>query len=114
MPIFEYECSACGHRLDALQKAGAGALRKCPECGRLSLHKMLSTPSFQLKGSGWRKPAAPEKGRKARGGKPKLLGHTLDSGPAHTHDDHDHGHAGHTHSHGGVTHTHGSGGKHSH
>jgi putative FmdB family regulatory protein len=112
MPIFDYECSACGHRFDALQKAGAGALRKCPGCGKLGLRKLLATPSFQLKGAGWRKPAAPEKGRKPRGGKPKLLGHTLDSGPAHSHDDH--GHGGHTHSHGGVTHTHGAGGKHSH
>ena len=53
MPIFDYQCEACGHHFDILQKAGEGALRKCPECGKLKLRKLLSAPSFHLKGGGW-------------------------------------------------------------
>jgi aspartyl-tRNA synthetase len=55
MPIFDYQCQACGHRFDALQKVGEGALRKCPECGKLKLQKLVSAPNFHLKGSGWYK-----------------------------------------------------------
>ena len=55
MPIFDYQCEACGHHFDILQKAGEGVLRKCPECGKLKLRKLLSAPSFHLKGGGWYK-----------------------------------------------------------
>ena len=119
MPIFEYECDACGHCFDTLQKAGEGALRKCPSCGRLKLRKCVSAPGFQLRGSGWNK-AAPRDPRPS-GRKVRQFGHTLDSGPAHSHDDH-HAHgghgpkdSGHGHSHGhGHGHSHGPGHKHKH
>jgi putative FmdB family regulatory protein len=113
MPIFEYHCRACGHRFDVLQGAGEAARRKCPECGRLRLEKALSTPSFHLRGSGWRRTAAAD--RKGQGAKPRRIGHTLDAGPPHSHDDHhDHGPRGHTHSHGGHSHSHGTGHRHDH
>jgi putative FmdB family regulatory protein len=97
MPIFDYHCKACGHSFDALQKLGAGALRKCPQCGALALEKLVSTPAFQVKG-------------KHKEVTRKRSGHALDSGPAHSHD---HGHS-HSHSHGGHTHTHGPGCGHKH
>jgi len=53
MPIYEYQCQACGHQLEALQKVSDAALRKCPECGKPKLKKLLSAPSFRLKGGGW-------------------------------------------------------------
>ena len=53
MPIYEYECSACGHRLEVLQKVSDAPLKKCPECGKPKLQKLLSAPSFRLKGGGW-------------------------------------------------------------
>jgi len=53
MPIYEYQCQACGHHLDALQKVNDAPLRKCPECGKPKLKKLLSAPSFRLKGGGW-------------------------------------------------------------
>lgn len=53
MPIYEYECQGCGHRLEALQKVSDGPLRKCPECGKPRLRKLVSAPSFRLKGGGW-------------------------------------------------------------
>ena len=53
MPIYEYRCDSCGHQFDALQKLSDDPLRDCPECGESALKKMLSAPSFQLKGTGW-------------------------------------------------------------
>ena len=53
MPIYEYRCVACGHELDALQKLADAPLRKCPECGKQKLQRLMSAPSFRLKGSGW-------------------------------------------------------------
>lgn len=53
MPIYEYQCQACGERHDALQKFSEGALRKCPACGRLKLKKLISAAAFHLKGTGW-------------------------------------------------------------
>jgi len=53
MPIYEYRCSACGHHLEALQKMADAPLRKCPECGRSQLKRLVSASQFRLKGSGW-------------------------------------------------------------
>lgn len=53
MPIYEYECSKCGHYLEALQKIGDKPLRECPECGKHSLKRLVSAPLFRLAGSGW-------------------------------------------------------------
>ncbi|HEX5048079.1 MAG TPA: zinc ribbon domain-containing protein [Gammaproteobacteria bacterium] len=53
MPIYEYRCAACGHELEALQKVSDGPLRKCPDCGKQKLERLMSAPSFRLKGSGW-------------------------------------------------------------
>ena len=53
MPFYEYECEACGHHLEALQKISDVPLRKCPDCGRSRLRRLISPPVFRLKGSGW-------------------------------------------------------------
>jgi putative FmdB family regulatory protein len=53
MPIYEYRCGACGHELEALQKLADGPLRKCPSCGKSQLRRLVSAPSFRLKGGGW-------------------------------------------------------------
>jgi putative FmdB family regulatory protein len=53
MPIYEYRCGACGHHLEALQKMTEGPLRKCPECGKSQLKRLVSASRFRLKGSGW-------------------------------------------------------------
>lgn len=53
MPIYEYQCQACGHQLEALQKVSDAPLKKCPECGKPKLQKLISAPSFRLKGGGW-------------------------------------------------------------
>jgi putative FmdB family regulatory protein len=53
MPIYEYHCGSCSHELDALQKISDSPLRKCPECGKLTLRRLMSAPAFRLKGAGW-------------------------------------------------------------
>lgn len=53
MPIYEYQCSACGHQLEAMQKFSDEPLKQCPTCGQDTLNKLISATSFQLKGTGW-------------------------------------------------------------
>ena len=53
MPIYEYECSLCGHRLETIQKISEKPLKKCPECGGNGLTKLVSAAAFRLKGGGW-------------------------------------------------------------
>ncbi len=53
MPIYEYRCSDCGHRLEALQRLADKPMVVCPSCGKESLTKLISAVGFQLKGSGW-------------------------------------------------------------
>lgn len=53
MPIYEYQCSACGHQLEAIQKMSDQPLTDCPECHKPALNKLISAAGFQLKGTGW-------------------------------------------------------------
>ena len=53
MPFYEYQCSACGHHHEELQKISDGPRRKCPACGRSTLKRLVSAPVFRLKGGGW-------------------------------------------------------------
>jgi putative FmdB family regulatory protein len=53
MPIYEYKCEDCGHRMEAMQKMSEDALRDCPECQAPKLKKLISAVAFRLKGSGW-------------------------------------------------------------
>lgn len=53
MPIYEYECSACGHRLETIQKMSDPPLQTCDNCNQPSLRKMMSAAGFRLKGTGW-------------------------------------------------------------
>lgn len=52
MPLYEYECARCGHTFEAVQKAGAAPLKKCPKCAG-PLRKLPSAPAIHFKGSGW-------------------------------------------------------------
>ena len=53
MPIYEYECMSCQHRLEKIQKMSDSRLVDCPECGKPDLKKLVSAVAFRLKGSGW-------------------------------------------------------------
>ena len=53
MPIYEYQCGACGHMLETLQKISEPTLTTCPACGAEALKKLISASAFRLKGGGW-------------------------------------------------------------
>ena len=53
MPIYEYQCQACDHQLEALQKISDAPKLDCPACGEPALKKQVSAVAFRLKGSGW-------------------------------------------------------------
>ena len=53
MPIYEYRCEACDHRLEKLMKLSDEPPVICPKCSQPALQKMVSAAAFRLKGSGW-------------------------------------------------------------
>jgi putative FmdB family regulatory protein len=53
MPIYEYECGACGERREFIQKFSDAPKRKCPACGASKLKRLVSAAAFHLKGTGW-------------------------------------------------------------
>lgn len=52
MPLYEYECDSCGHRFEVIQKFSDALVDTCPKCGA-TVHKLMSSPAIQFKGSGW-------------------------------------------------------------
>jgi putative FmdB family regulatory protein len=52
MPLYEYECDACGHRFEKIQKFSDAPVEQCPVCEG-AVRKLLSSPAIQFKGSGW-------------------------------------------------------------
>ena len=52
MPLYEYQCDACAHRFERIQKFSDPLVDVCPSCGG-HVRKLLSSPAFQFKGSGF-------------------------------------------------------------
>jgi putative FmdB family regulatory protein len=52
MPLYEYECDACGHKFEKIQKFSDPLEDTCPKCGG-HVHKLMSSPAIQFKGSGF-------------------------------------------------------------
>lgn len=53
MPIYDYKCSNCGHQFELIQKFSDQPAEICPQCSEKSIQKLVSAPSFRLKGGGW-------------------------------------------------------------
>jgi putative FmdB family regulatory protein len=53
MPIYGFECSACGHSFERLQKLADADPTVCPACGAEQVRRQISAPSFRLAGGGW-------------------------------------------------------------
>ncbi|PIW63196.1 MAG: FmdB family transcriptional regulator [Candidatus Omnitrophica bacterium CG12_big_fil_rev_8_21_14_0_65_50_5] len=54
MPTYQYECDACGHAFETLQSMTEARIRKCPECGKLKLVRLIGSGSALIfKGSGF-------------------------------------------------------------
>ncbi|MBK1734713.1 FmdB family transcriptional regulator [Halorhodospira abdelmalekii] len=69
MPIYEYECSQCGHRLEAIQSLNDAPLSDCPECHEGALKRLVSAAAFRLKGGGWYETDFKNKGKGSGKGK---------------------------------------------
>jgi putative FmdB family regulatory protein len=52
MPLYEYQCDACAHRFEVIQKFSDPPVETCVKCGG-AVRKLLSSPAIQFKGSGW-------------------------------------------------------------
>jgi putative FmdB family regulatory protein len=52
LPIYEYQCTKCGRRVEMMQKITDESLQTCPSC-KGQLRRLMSLTSFQLKGNGW-------------------------------------------------------------
>lgn len=86
MPLYEYQCEACGRRFERIQKFSDPPVETCPTCGG-KVHKLVSSPAFQFKGTGWyvtdysRKDKGgsdAEKGEKGKGEKPSATAGSSD------------------------------------
>ena len=53
MPLYEYECDACGRRFEVIQKYSDPPAEVCRECGKGPVRRLLSSPAIQFKGSGF-------------------------------------------------------------
>ena len=52
MPLYEYQCDSCGAVFERIQKFSDPPIEACPTCGG-AVKKLVSSPAFQFKGSGW-------------------------------------------------------------
>jgi putative FmdB family regulatory protein len=66
MPIYAFECTACGHTFDKLQKISDPDPEVCPACGKPTVKRQLTAPSFRLAGSGWYETDFKKEGDKKR------------------------------------------------
>jgi putative FmdB family regulatory protein len=54
MPTYEYKCDACGHKFEKFQSITAAPIRKCPECGKNKVKRLIGTGAGLIfKGSGF-------------------------------------------------------------
>jgi len=67
VPIYEYQCKACGNEHEAIQKMSADPLVDCPKCNKPELRKKISAAGFRLKGTGWYETDFKGSGKKSGG-----------------------------------------------
>ena len=75
MPLYEYQCQNCGKKTEVIQRFDDAPLAACPACGG-EVKKLISSPAFQFKGTGWyvtdyagKGKAKPGEGGKSESGK---------------------------------------------
>ncbi|MBX6359956.1 FmdB family zinc ribbon protein [Pseudacidobacterium ailaaui] len=52
MPLYEYQCNACGHVFEKIKSFSDPEEKECPVC-KGQVERLLSAPAVQFKGSGW-------------------------------------------------------------
>jgi putative FmdB family regulatory protein len=53
MPLYEYECDACGRRFELIRKFSESDVDTCTQCGKGPVRRLMSSPAIQFKGTGW-------------------------------------------------------------
>ena len=54
MPTYDYECESCGHQFEQFQSITARPTKKCPECGKMKLQRLIGAGAgIIFKGSGF-------------------------------------------------------------
>ncbi|MBJ19309.1 MAG: zinc ribbon domain-containing protein [bacterium] len=53
MPTYDYQCQKCGFEFERDQRITEDPIKTCPECKSRQARRLLSAPSFILKGGGW-------------------------------------------------------------
>lgn len=61
MPIFDLKCQECDHVFEFLVRNDEEV--QCPECHSSNTERLMSAPSFILKGGGWYKPSPQQPNR---------------------------------------------------
>ena len=67
MPLYEYECGACGQRFEVIRKFSDPPLDACTLCHKGPLRRLLSSPAIQFKGTGWYITDYAQKGKTDKG-----------------------------------------------
>ena len=55
MPLYDYDCTECGRRVEVIHGVHAPGPTHCPNCGGGPLRKAITAPAVHFKGSGWAK-----------------------------------------------------------
>jgi putative FmdB family regulatory protein len=95
MPTYEYKCTACGHAFEQFQSITAAPVKRCPQCGKSKVKRLISTGAGLIfKGSGfyitdyrdasYTEKAKAESGGGGEGGGDKKEAVAGDSKPAET------------------------------
>jgi len=79
VPLYEYECNACGSRFEVIQKFSDAAIDTCRVCGKGPVHRLLSSPAIQFKGTGWYVTDYAQKGKSDASATPAAKGDTAKS-----------------------------------
>ena len=54
MPTYDYRCNNCDHEFELFQSMSAGVKKKCPECKKMTLERLIGTGAAVIfKGSGF-------------------------------------------------------------
>jgi putative FmdB family regulatory protein len=68
MPLYEYQCEACGKRFEVIRKFSDPPLETCALCGKGPVQRQQSSPAIQFKGSGWYITDYSQKGKSSESG----------------------------------------------
>jgi putative FmdB family regulatory protein len=52
VPLYEYQCTRCGHRFEKIEKVSGPHAKRCPKCAG-KVERLMAPPAIQFKGTGW-------------------------------------------------------------